>query len=209
MITIAIELNNVIRNFNKQLLKYYQRDYQNDLDIDKIDEINENVIEKYIKFDSKRDLKEFIYIDYPYELFGCAKPMSKNLATNINLWMENIGNIENEDIRVIYFSLHEEALTIQSSYFFLSKIGTRVREVIFPNNIEELNNKCDVVISSNNDVLNWAKENEKLPIKVSTNWNLSDDDKLSNDYEMTYNTMDEIIEDAKFFDKVIDFKNKS
>lgn len=209
MITIAIELNNVIRNFNKQLLKYYQRGYQNDLDIDKIDEINENVIEKYIKFDSKRELKEFIYIDYPYELFGCAKPMSKNLATNINLWMENIGNIENEDIRVIYFSLNEEALTIQSSYFFLSKIGTRVREVIFPNNIEELNNKCDVVISSNNDVLNWANENKKLPIKVSTNWKVSDDDKLTNDYEMTYNTMDEIIEDAKFFEKVIEFKNKS
>lgn len=209
MITIAIELNNVIRNFNKQLLKYYQRDYQNDLDIDKIDDIQENVIDKYIKFDSKKELKEFIYIDYPYELFGCAKPMSKNLATNINMWMENIGNIENEDIRVIYFSLNEDALTIQSSYFFLSKIGTRVRETIFPIDIDELKDKCDVVISSEHSTLKWAKDNEKLPVEIRTNWKMTDDDIHTKDFDLSYESMEDIIEDDKFFTKVIEYKHNS
>ena len=135
--------------------------------------------------------------------------MSKNLATNINMWMENIGNIENEDIRVIYFSLNEDALTIQSSYFFLSKIGTRVRETIFPININELKDKCDVVISSEHSTLQWAKDNEKLPVEIRTNWKMTDDDIHTKDFDISYESMEDIIEDNKFFTKVIEYKHNS
>ena len=37
MITIAIELNHVVRNVNKQILKYYQKDINPELDIDNIE----------------------------------------------------------------------------------------------------------------------------------------------------------------------------
>jgi 16S rRNA G966 N2-methylase RsmD len=122
MITIAIELNHVIRNINKQLLKYYQRDYNEELDIEDIDEKSENVLSKYIKFDSKKELNEFIYIDYPYEIFGCANTMEKKLAVKITNWLTDISNIEDEEIRIVFYSLNEGELTIQSTYFFLSKI---------------------------------------------------------------------------------------
>ena len=202
MITIAIELNHVIRNVNKQLLKYYQRDYHPELETDKIDEKRENVLETYIKFDSKRERNEFIYIDYPYEIFGCAKAMDKNLPRDITSWMEEMTNREDEEFRVIYYSLGEEALTIQSSYFFLSKLGTRVREVIFPKDIDELKDKCDVIISSDEKSLTWAKENNKLPVKILTNGNNEADD----DDKFAYATMEDVIEDDKFLDKLIEFK---
>ena len=202
MITIAIELNHVIRNVNKQLLKYYQRDYHPELETDKIDEKRENVLEKYIKFDSKRERNEFIYIDYPYEIFGCAKAMDKNLPRDITAWMEEMTNREDEEFRVIYYSLGEEALTIQSSYFFLSKLGTRVREVFFPKAIDELKDKCDVIISSDEESLTWAKENSKISVKILSNGNneVDDDDKFA------YATMEDVINDDKFLDKLIENK---
>lgn len=202
MITIAIELNHVIRNVNKQLLKYYQRDYHPELETDKIDEKRENVLETYIKFDSKRERNEFIYIDYPYEIFGCAKAMDKNLPRDITTWMEEMTNREDEEFRVIYYSLGEEALTIQSSYFFLSKLGTRVREVIFPKTIDELKDKCDVIISSDEESLTWAKENSKIPVKILSNGNNEADD----DDKFAYATMEDVINDDKFLDKLIENK---
>ena len=202
MITIAIELNHVIRNVNKQLLKYYQRDYHPELETDKIDEKRENVLEKYIKFDSKRERNEFIYIDYPYEIFGCAKAMDKNLPRDVTAWMEEMTNREDEEFRVIYYSLGEEALTIQSSYFFLSKLGTRVREVIFPKTIDELKDKCDVIISSDEKSLTWAKENDKLPVTILSNGNNEAD---VND-NFAYATMEDVINDDKFLDKIIELK---
>ena len=202
MITIAIELNHVIRNVNKQLLKYYQRDYHPEMETDKIDEKRENVLETYIKFDSKRERNEFIYIDYPYEIFGCAKAMDKNLPRDITSWMEEMTNREDEEFRVIYYSLGEEALTIQSSYFFLSKLGTRVREVIFPKDIDELKDKCDVIISSDEKSLTWAKENDKLPVTILSNGNNEAD---VND-NFAYATMEDVINDDKFLDKIIELK---
>jgi hypothetical protein len=207
MITIAIELNHVIRNINKQLLKYYQRDYNEELDIEHIDEKSENVLSKYIKFDSKKELNEFIYIDYPYEIFGCAKAMDKNLPRDITNWMEEMTNREDEEFRVIYYSLNEEALTIQSTYFFLSKLGTRVREVIFPKNIEEMSNKCDVIISSNYDVIKWAKKDGKIPVKITTNWKLEKDETLDGlKDDIIYSDMESVINDENFLDKLIELK---
>lgn len=203
MITIAIELNHVIRNVNKQLLKYYSTNYH-ELETDDIDDKNENVLDKYIKFDSRMERNEFIYIDYPYEIFGCAKAMDKNLARDITAWMEEMTNREDEEFRVIYYSLDEEALTIQSSYFFLSKLGTRVREVVFPKSIDEMKEKCDVIVSSNKDNAKWALDNGKKSVLVLTNGNTKDD--TENCADFYYGSMEDVIKDNSFLDKIIEGK---
>ena len=211
MITIAIELNHVIRNINKQLLKYYQKDYHPELDTDDIDEKKENVLKKYIKFDSHRELNQFIYIDYPFEIFGAAKAMDKNLARDITNWMEEMTNREDEEFRVIYYSLNEEALTIQSSYFFLSKLGTRVREVVFPKSIDEMKDKCDVIISSDEKSIQWAKDNNKQSVKIETNYkDDTSDEERTTVADFDYDSMEDVINDTKFLDKLVDnfLKNK-
>lgn len=211
MITIAIELNHVIRNINKQLLKYYQKDYHPELDTDDIDEKKENVLKKYIKFDSHRELNQFIYIDYPFEIFGAAKAMDKNLARDVTNWMEEMTNREDEEFRVIYYSLNEEALTIQSSYFFLSKLGTRVREVVFPKSIDEMKDKCDVIISSDEKSIQWAKDNNKQSVKIETNYKDDTSDKERTTVaDFDYDSMEDVINDTKFLDKLVDnfLKNK-
>ena len=196
MIKIGIELNGVIRNVNKQILKYYQKDIDPSIDLDEIDEKDD--VFKYAKFDSNKSKNEFIYIDYPYEIFGCAKTIDKDLPVEINNWMVEMTNREDEEFMIVYYSLNEEYLTIQSSYFFLSKIGTRVREVFFPRDINEIWNRCDVVITANDDVLK-AKPSDKKSVKIINTVNKDSD--VKGDFE--YESMTDIIKDNKFLDNII------
>lgn len=197
MITIGIELNHVVRNINKQIIKYYIK--ENNLDVD-IDEINdkENVLDTFAKFNSKYDKNRFIFIDYPYEIFGACPAVEKNLPRDITIWLNELSNIEEEEIRIVYYSLYEEALTIQSTFFFLSKTGTRVREVFFPKTIDEVWNRCDVVITANKDVLDKQVDG-KQSVKIIGNGNKNDGSK--GDYE--YDSLTEVIKDESFIEKIL------
>ena len=196
MITIAIELNHVVRNVNKQILKYYQKDINPELDIDNIDEKDD--VFKYAKFDSNSDRNEFVYIDYPYEIFGCAKPMDKNLPTKINNWLASLTNEEDETYKVIYYSLNEEALTIQSTYFFLSKIGTRVREVLFPFEPKEIIDRADVVITSNSSIIDEANGSNAKVVLINRPTNKDAKDKTF----LSYDSLADLINDSDFLKKI-------
>ena len=196
MITRAIELNHVVRNVNKQILKYYQRDFKPELDLETVDEKDD--VFKTAVFDSRRSRNEFIYLDYPYEIFGCANPMEKNLPTKINNWMSEMTNVEDECFKIIYYSLNEEALTIQSTYFFLSKIGTRVREIIFPFEPKEIIEKADVIITSNKSVFEIAKDSDSKIVLINRPTN----EDIKEESFLNYNSLKDIIEDEEFLNKI-------
>ena len=194
--TIGIELNHVVRNINGQMLKYYAKDIDPSIDIEEIND-KEDVLEKYLKFPSKHDKNEFIYIDYPYEIFGCAKTMEKNLPTSITNWLSDISDIEDKEIKIIFYSLGEEALTIQSSYFFLSRIGTRVREVIFPTDLNELSDKCDAVITANKSMVESKPQGKKV-VLIKRPFN----EGCETSSDLVYESLTDIINDKDFFDKL-------
>lgn len=197
MITIGIELNHVIRNINKQIIKYYSKEFDPSAEIEDIDD-KQNVFNTYAKFKTSYDKNNFIYIDYPYETFACAKSMDSKLPTQINNWLVELTNREDEEIRIVYYSLYEEALTIQSTFFFLSKIGTRVREVFFPKEINEIWEHCDVVITTNKEVLD-SKPINKQTVKIIGNGNQNNGS--SGDFE--YDSLGSIIKDGEFIDKIL------
>ena len=194
--TIGIELNHVVRNINGQMLKYYAKDIDPSIDIEEIND-KEDVLEKYLKFPSKHDKNEFIYIDYPYEIFGCAKTMEKNLPTSITNWLSDISDIEDKEIKIIFYSLGEEALTIQSSYFFLSRIGTRVREVIFPTDLNEVWDKCDAVITASKSMVESKPQGKKV-VLVKRPFN----EGCETSSDLVYESLTDIISDKDFFDKL-------
>ena len=198
MLTIGVELNHVVRNINKQLLKYYQKEFDPSMDIEDLDD-RVDVIEKYMKFESKKQKNDFIYIDYPYEIFGCANTSEKKLAVKITNWLTDISNIEEEDIRIVFYSLNEEALTIQSTFFFLSKIGTRVRKIFFPKKVSEIWDECDVVITANPDVLKEEIPGFGKVVLINREFNSDVKDKAF----LNYDNLSEIIEDNNFFKNFI------
>lgn len=198
MLTIGVELNHVVRNINKQLLKYYQKEFDPSLDIDELDD-RVDVIEKYMKFKSKKEKNDFIYIDYPYEIFGCAGTSESKLAVKITNWLTDISNIEDEDIRIVFYSLNEEAIAIQSTFFFLSKIGARVRKVFFPKNVKEVWDECDVVITANNQIFEEEIPEDKKVILINREFNAKNKDKAF----LRYNNLSEVISDNNFFNNFI------
>lgn len=197
MITIGVELNHVVRNINKQIVKYYAKEYAPDVDPDDIDD-REDVFKTFAKFDSKYERNNFLYIDYPYEIFGCANTMEKKLAVKITNWLTDISNIEDEDIRIIFYSMNEEAITIQSTFFFLSKIGTRVRKVIFPKSIEEVWEECDVVITARDEFFEKEIPEGKKIVLINRPFNKDCKDKAF----LNYDNLSEIITDEEFFNKL-------
>lgn len=197
MITIGVELNHVVRNINKQIVKYYIKEYAPDVDPDDIDD-REDVLKTFAKFDSKYERNNFLFIDYPYEIFGCANTMEKKLAVKITNWLTDISNIEDEDIRIIFYSLNEEAITIQSTFFFLSKIGTRVRKVIFPKTIEEVWDECDVVITARDEFFEKDIPEGKKVVLINRPFNKDCKDKAF----LNYDNLSEIITDEEFFNKL-------
>jgi hypothetical protein len=197
MITIGVELNHVVRNINKQIVKYYTKEYAPDVDPDDIDD-REDVLKTFAKFDSKYERNNFLFIDYPYEIFGCASTMEKKLAVKITNWLTDISNIEDEDIRIIFYSLNEEAITIQSTFFFLSKIGTRVRKVIFPKTIEEVWDECDVVITARDEFFEKEIPEGKKVVLINRPFNKDCKDKAF----LNYDNLSEIITDEEFFNKL-------
>jgi len=200
MIKIGIELNGVVRNVNKQILKYYQKDINPSLDLDETDEKDD--VFKYAKFESLTDKNDFIYIDYPYEIFGCAKTMSKDLPMLMNNWLSELTNYEDDYVEISFFSLDEEALTIQSSYFFLSKIGTRVRQIVFPKNVDDIKETYDVIISANKNVLDFFENNDDTyVVQISNKTN----EKCKSNKK--YDSLDDVIKDEEFLKEVQEFVN--
>ena len=195
MITIGIELNHVVRDINKQIVKYYAKEFDPSIDIEEVDK-SDDVLSTTCKFESKYARNNFLYIDYPYEIFGCASTVEKNLSTKITSWLSDIENIEDEDIRIVFCSLDEEALTIQSTYFFLSKIGTRVRKVFFPKSIQEIWEDCDLVITANKDVVEYANDNSLKAVLIKRK--LNEGCKA----ELSYDNLSDVIDDEEFFNKV-------
>ena len=195
MITIGIELNHVVRDINKQIVKYYAKEFDPSIDIEEVDK-SDDVLSTTCKFESKYARNNFLYIDYPYEIFGCASTVEKNLSTKITSWLSDIENIEDEDIRIVFYSLDEEALTIQSTYFFLSKIGTRVRKVFFPKSIQEIWEDCDLVITANKDVVEYANDNSLKAVLIKRK--LNEGCKA----ELSYDNLSDVIDDEEFFNKV-------
>ena len=190
-------MNHVVRNINRQILKYYAKEYDPTMDWEELDD-KVDVLERYCKFDSKHEKNKFIYIDYPFEIFASANVAEKNLAVKITNWLSEITNIEDEDIRIVFFSMNEEALTIQSSFFFLSKMGCRVRKVIFPKTIDEVFDECDVVVAASKEFLDGDVREGKKVVLINRDFNEDKKDKAF----LSYANLSEIIDDNNFFKKV-------
>jgi hypothetical protein len=197
MLTIGVELNHVVRNINKQIIKYYAKEFSPETDIDEIND-KEDVFKTFAKFNSNYEKNNFIFIDYPYEIFGCASTMEKKLAVKITNWLTDISNIEDEDIRIVFYSLNEGELSIQSTYFFLSKIGTRVRKVFFPKNIDEVWDECDVVITARDEFFEKEIPEGKKVVLINRPFNKEVKDKAF----LNYDNLSEIITDEDFFNKL-------
>lgn len=163
--TIGIDINNVIRDINKQVLKYYEKEFHTEVILDK--HYLQIPMSELVPFKNKIDANKFFYEDYPFEIFGCATTLEMDLIPLLNEWYEKMTN---KGYDIFLFSTKEHNLSIQSTYFFLSKVGCQIRNVQLFADEKEVNNKCDVIITANPKILK-AKKNNLIGIKYDYNIN--------------------------------------
>ena len=204
MMRIGIELNGIVRDINKQIIKYYKKDINPSYDDKNVNYNVLNIIDG-LGFKSKKEKFEFMYVDYPYEIFGCAPTSHRNLAVTINNWIVDLNNKEDDTYDIKFFSLKEEGLSIQSTYYFLGKIGSRVREMFFPKNGSTMWEKCDVIITTNENIINTKPEGKKV-VLIKT-----DDVKveLKEKADFVYDSLMELITDGEFLSKVKTIKENN
>ena len=189
---IAIDLNDVIRDYSRNFVKYFKKAINHSFDEDNI-EFYTNDMEFLLPFQSDEQYRRFVYEDYPFELYGKCPAVEKNLPRDLNDWIEF--DLLDEDIETMFVSPMESDLTIQSTFAFLAKIGSRVREVYFPIDSSTVWDKCDVLITTNPRFFLNKPENKTI-IKINKEYNRD----YNGDYE--YNSLYDIINDKNFIDKV-------
>lgn len=193
---IAIDLNDVIRAYSRTFAKYYNRSQGGILDLNKI-ELTDNDLYNVFEFNNRDDFNKFLYEDYPYEIFGACQAIDNNTGSVLSNWYGNLSNIDtDEKIEVMIVSTMEYELTIPSTHFFLSKIGSRIRETFFPVDSSEIWNKCDILITANPNLIEMKPEN-KTVIKIEMPYN----ENIESDY--TYETFEDFVNDKNNFLKII------
>lgn len=191
---IGIELNGVVRDINRQCLKYYAKDIDPNIDESDVDMNSMSIMPK-LDFKSNYERKKFVYEDYPYELFACANTMSRNLHVFLNGWAYDLyWNRDKSEVSL--FSLDEEELSIQSTYFFLSK-GSRIRRMFFPMNSKEVWKLFDVVITQDKDVV-INKPDGKIAVLIRK----SDNAEASDKADFKYDNLEDVIKDSEFLGNV-------
>lgn len=193
---IAIELNNIVRDLNSQYVKYFKKDIQKDFDDKGVDKNVLNIGES-LPFKSEKARETFTYIDYPYELFGCAKSMHRNLQVRLDEWIDNLNNLDKDHFELIHFSLKENALTIQSTYYFLSKTGTRIREMYFPLDGLDMWDKADVIVTTDSRIVRNKPEG-KVVILIKKNDNVE----LVEKADLVYDNLLEMMNDDNFYSNI-------
>lgn len=191
---IAIDLNDVIRDYSRNFVKYFKKGINHSFNEDEIT-FYTNDMEVLLPFASNEQYRRFVYEDYPFELYSKCPVVDKNLARDLNEWIEF--TLPDDDIDTIFVSPMECDLTIQSTYSFLAKIGSRVREVYFPIDSSTVWDKCDVLITANPRFFTNKKEGKKI-IKINKDYNK---DCVA---DLTYNSLLEVIQDEEFVTKIQD-----
>jgi hypothetical protein len=195
---IAIDLNDVLRDYTRNFAKYYKQGKDRTFDMSTLEELSTTDMFELFPFKSVEDYHKFIYEDYSCELYGKCETVTRTLTSDFKNWLtKTILNIDTEEpIEVIIVSPMEYGLSIPSSYFFLSKLGMPVREVYFPNDSMLIWDRCDVLITANPFLLERKPENKKS-VRIEMDYN------KNSSYDYTYSTISEFFSEQINTEKLL------
>ena len=194
---ICITLDDVLRGKTAQFGKIYKKYIDNDVDLDKIDISSGDLCKVFFNGDSKK-YEKFLYEDYAFEIFSEAQPAEKMVDKNLILWHLDVAEDEDidYDVELMLGNAREFNASIGYTYFFISKMATRIREVYLPKDSLELWEKCDIMVTADPYLLQNKPEG-KVSVKIETDYNKDDD------ADYTYGSLQKFIDDKDNFKKIM------
>jgi hypothetical protein len=168
---IAVDLNDVLRDYTANFGEYFKKGYDQDINLDEL-EITTNDLSQVFPFKSRYDYEHFVYEDFAWELFAKCPSCDRGLGAAFSNWItKTITNIDvNEEIEVVIVSPMEYGITIPATYWFISKLGCRAREIYLPTDSTTIWDKCDVLITANPNLLELKPEGKKT-VKIKADYN--------------------------------------
>jgi hypothetical protein len=174
---IFISIDGVLRNII-QKFDYHYQDYFIDTEVEEGDEResfeygkegkiqNDNLL-NYYKFQSKEEFENFVFIDYPIEIFGHATNSYQNVFLEFNKFV-----YENKEHNITLVGLDELGKAKSATLFYLSRNGCMSNNIKFitSSDISNLWNKCDLWITDNKKIIDACPKNKKA-IKFNTTYN--------------------------------------
>lgn len=171
---IFVSINGVLRNFVEKFDYHYQDNYFNtDIDDDKPEFEykvnkpikNDQLLSSYI-FQDINEFNNFLYVDFPIEVFGHARTSYQNVFVDLNKL------IHTTKYEITIVGLNELSKAKPATLFFLSKNGFLGRDIkfIYDNEIDEMWDKCDIWITDEKTIIDSCPKHKKV-IKYNTKYN--------------------------------------
>ena len=186
---IAIDINDVLRDYSRQFRIQYQKSIDPYFDIGDEDITTLDFYEIF-PFENRDAYNKFKYVDNVFEIFGRAESVDKMLPYRFNDWVQNtMRDFDDENVPdIMLVSPFEANMSIQATHLFLTTTSSRVREVYFPVDSQTVWDRCDILITANPVYFKNAPEG-KTVIKINKPYN--------KDFEVKYsfNSMMDVIND--------------
>ena len=166
---INISIDGVLRNF-LQKYEFHYGDYFFNTEVVNNDETFEYGLNRPIhtindfRFQSKDEQNNFMYIEFPLEIYGYAGLTTTTSISDLN---KLIYESKNDEISLI--GLNEFGKAKPSTLFFLSKNGFLGNNIKFitTEDIKKEWKKCNIWVTDNEDILSKCPKN-KHGIKFNT-----------------------------------------
>lgn len=129
--------------------------------------VNNDNLRNYYAFQSKEEYNNFLFVDYPLEIFGHAGISYMSVMSDLNTII-----YENPNINFTVIGLDEFGKAKSSTLFFLSKYSYLGNNVKFINSedIKKEWKKCDFWITDNKTIIDECPKN-KIVVKFVTEFN--------------------------------------
>jgi hypothetical protein len=127
---------------------------------------NDNLLNSFA-FQSKEEFNNFLFVDYPLEIFGHSTLSYPTVIMDLNKLI-----YENQDINFTIIGLDEYGKAKPSTLFFLSKYSFMGNNIKFikSDDISKEWKKCDIWITDNYDIIEQCP-NTKTAVKFITDYN--------------------------------------
>lgn len=193
---IGITIDGVIRDFITKFEsvydKYYPVEEVEGVETTKREINNLNLLEHFNFTGGTDELNKFLYIDASLEIFGHAGETKLNSVEHLNQLHNLIEDMGHTPI-VISKELNNSK---PATLFFLSKLSSKVNNIIFVRDYDKKWDHVDILITADPTTLE-SKPKEKISIKVINHYNKNCD----SDY--TIIDIKEILDDKKMLEKIL------
>lgn len=198
---VGITIDGVVRDFITKFESVYDRYYPKEENLESEGEeveIEKRIIDTLDLLDhfhfkeGEEELNKLLYVDASLEIFGHAGEVKLNSVEHLNQLHNIIEDMGHTPV-VISKELNNSK---PATLFFLSKLSTKVNNIIFVRDYDKKWDHVDVLITANPTTLN-SKPNDKISIKVINHYNKNCD----SDYTIV--DIKELLDDKKLLGKIL------